>query len=106
MRAGQLRNRVQIKAHSDARDEYGETNTFAHYATLWAEVRQGPNGEVGGVTTRDAGVDSIEVLCRYRDDITNKMIVVWRDREYDIEGVFDEEGRGRMMRLRCLARLD
>jgi head-tail adaptor len=112
MRAGLLRHRITIQQPSPGSNAYGETDGWADYTTIWADVRLAQASESG--QERDARTVTLEVHARYRADITPAMQLLFgtetnSDGEqvpvpYDIESVGDPEGRRRRLLIRAVAR--
>lgn len=88
MRAGELRHRIELQAHTQERDEWNTPLPAAWntYATIWADVRH-----LGGVEAIRAGAETsvVKASCRirWRDDVTAGHRVLHAGKVYDIEAV-------------------
>jgi len=103
MRAGQLRNRVEIQEKSVSRDEYGaEVVTWVEVATVWASVEPVSGSErwIGGLDQTIAE-RTTRIRIRYMSGIDATMRVVFGDLVYDIEQVIQPWMRGRELQLIC-----
>ncbi len=103
MRAGKLRQRVQIQVKGEARDRVGqESETFNTIATVWAEVKA-----VSGDTVPRLDADQPEathlVRIRHRAGITEQHRILWGARALDIQNVEPDEKRRELL-LRCAER--
>lgn len=94
MRAGELRHRIELQAHTQERDEWNTPlpaawNTFA---TIWADVRH-----LSGTESIKAMAETstVRASCRvrYRTDVTAGHRVVFEDKIYDIEAVLPDAKR-------------
>lgn len=94
MRAGELRHRVTIQAHTQAQDSWGTPlpGTWADLAQVWADLRH-----LGGVEAIRAGADTsmVKASCRirWRDDVTAGHRVLHDGKVYDIEAVLPDARR-------------
>lgn len=88
MRAGELRHRIELQAHTQERDEWNTPlpaawNTFA---TIWADVRH-----LSGTESIKAMAETstVRASCRvrYRTDVNAGHRVIFEGKIYDIEAV-------------------
>jgi SPP1 family predicted phage head-tail adaptor len=104
MRAGQLRERVQLQAFTAASDSYGQPiESWAELATVWGDVK--PLASREGFTPGAGQVQATathKVRIRYRADLDEKMRVIWRTRVLQVEAVQDPDQRTRETVLMCL----
>jgi len=83
--------------------EYGEpTETWADFATVWANVYNGGGHEFEQARQITAEIDT-QFQIRYMPGITNTMRISYEGRLYDIHRI-DEVGRRRRLNLWCKAR--
>ena len=86
MRAGLLRDYVEIQRNTPTQGDSGEEiDSWAHLAYTWAYIRA-ISGEEDIVTH--------EIRMRYRD-ITHTDRILFGSRTFDIVTVLDKEGAGR-----------
>lgn len=102
MRAGELRDLVVISQESQTADSQGG------YALAWTTVAT-VYGDVRDLSTRELlqaqqaeNSAAVGITIRWRSDITAKMRAVVGSTVYNIVGVRDPEGRGRMLVLDCV----
>lgn len=105
MRAGRLRNRVQIQSKTTARNGYGEAiETWSTAATVWARVRI-KRGREYLVGQGEAEGYEVEIGMRERG-LTQQQRILWTDRSgvarvFDVVGVSPAEQPGGEMVVMC-----
>lgn len=88
MRAGELRHRIELQAHTQETDAYGTPlpAAWTTVARVWADVRH-----LSGSESIRAGADTslVKASCRirWRDDVTAAHRVLYGGKVYDIEAV-------------------
>lgn len=100
-RVGDLRERVQILAASDTRDQIGGlVRVWSSVATVWAQVEEMSAGEQ---YRREQISTSAQfaVTIRFRADVTVNQRVAWRGRTFEITGRPNPDERRRFLRLPC-----
>lgn len=91
MRAGELRHRIELQAHTQEKDAWGTPlpAAWTTFATIWADVRH-----LGGVEAIRAGADTsvVKASCRirWRADVTAADRVLHAGKVYDIEAVLPD----------------
>ena len=96
MRAGQLRNQIQIQRKVTAGGSLGHSSTtwenvFAN--KLWANIRYGSGSEAIR-SGQEASLASVSIRIRWREGITAGMRVVHNGANFDIQAVMpDAVGR-------------
>lgn len=86
---GQMRERVQITSQTQAIDAAGQiTTTWTPVATTWARMRPLHAREVQ-LAGRDEGARGYKMTIRYRSDITTNSRILWRGRNFDVQGLLD-----------------
>lgn len=94
MRAGELRHRIELQAHTQEKDAWGTLlpGAWADLAQVWADLRH-----LGGVEAIRAGADTsiVKASCRirWRDDVTAGHRVLHDGKVYDIEAVLPDARR-------------
>ncbi len=99
--ASALRHRVELQSVSTSRDIIGGlVETWAAYATVWAEVRQASGREIWYRQQMNAQA-AWTVGIRYRADVTTKHRVAYGSRTFEIRSVIDPEQRRRFLMIGC-----
>jgi SPP1 family predicted phage head-tail adaptor len=102
MKSGKLRHRIIIEQATLGRSATGEvTKTWATFATLWSERRDGKSREFLAAQAVQSEVHTLFVT-RYFAGVTNLMRVNFEGVLYDIHAVTDPDDRKREMHLQCL----
>lgn len=99
MRAGRLRHRLTFEEATESRDSFGDLQkSWSDFVTVWGAAEP-----LRGREFFDARRENVEAEIRFRirhrDDIDEKMRVVWDGRTYDIESLLDVDGRGRELHV-------
>lgn len=86
---GRLNKRIDIYGYSDVSTELGASKAvLAKRATVWAELRP-----VRGVEFleyyREANALQFKVTMRYRSDLTEKDVLVYGDRQFEINSIIN-----------------
>ncbi len=110
MRAGKLRQRVNIQAPGLARDSVGSPGPgFTTIATVWAEV-ESLAGKEEFVNDQFSAQASHRVEIRYQRPaghaINEKYRILWGSRSLDVLSAEDPENRKKKLVLLCLERKD
>ncbi len=102
MRAGRLDKRVQLQSATEARDSHGQPiKTWTTQATVWAGVE--PLRGAEKVAAMQMGAyRQLDVIIRYRSDVTEDWRILYGTRELEIKSVVNEYERDRMLKIRCL----
>lgn len=101
IRAGQLTRQVTIRRRDSGSDALGQpVNTWADYATAWADVRHQSGMES---LKADARMSTIKasIRVRYRTDLTAGDRVVLGSTTYEIMAVMPDEQRREFTDLVC-----
>lgn len=86
---GAMRERVTIRSQAQSVDPAGQiTTTWSDVATTWARVEPMKAWEQQ-LAGRDQGARGYKMTIRYRTDIDTNSRVVWRGRNFDVQGVLD-----------------
>lgn len=101
MNAGALRERVTLQAPVRTPDGAGGADvTWSDVATVWASVmalsgRERPAGE------RMEARRIVQVLIRYRSDVTATKRLLWQGRVLDIRTMCDIDGKRHTLMIDC-----
>lgn len=96
-----MRERVTLQAPVRTADGAGGADvTWNDVATVWASVmalsgRERPAGERMEARRR------LQVLIRYRSDVTAAMRLLWQGRALDIRTMYDIDGKRHMLLIDC-----
>ena len=86
---GAMRERITINSQAQTVDAAGQiSTTWTAGATVWARMKPMTAREVQ-LAGRDEGTRGYTMTIRYRTDITTNSRVVWRSRNFDVQGVLD-----------------
>lgn len=106
MRAGDLRELVEIERATATQDGFGEPQpAWASVATVWACVL--PQRYTSGAEAlsqalgREAVATTYTVTIYWRSDVVETDRLVWQGRELDIRRVIDPDGRRTWLELLC-----
>lgn len=105
MRAGNYRHKIDIQATTTSADGYGGvTDSWANFSQPWARIV-----ETKGSEKMQAGQEGqdrmVKFECReFISGVDNSMRVVFDSINYEIESVYDPDGRKRNMILECRVR--
>lgn len=104
IRAGELRERIDLVGEKPARDADfgGETGTGATIDTVWAKPVQAPAGSVEAAR-QFSGVTSVGFYIRFREDLTTGMSVRYRNALLPILAIAEVEFREFLL-LTCQVR--
>lgn len=99
MSSGELRFFVEIQRFTTDASTTGDTSskTWVKHADAWASIQSMAGRESAGDIDSTMGKAKIKI--RYRDDITNKMRVVYDGINYEIEDNFDLNGRRKYLMM-------
>lgn len=93
LNAGRLRRKVTLLQYVDGVDDYGRTvPTLEEYATVWAEIKP-MRGYEYLEYYREKNKVQTKITCRYRDDITESMVVSFNGKLHEITAILDIEDR-------------
>jgi SPP1 family predicted phage head-tail adaptor len=99
MRAGQLRNRIELQSLVETKDAMSGSlvKTYATFATVWASVLEFSGAEQYAARTQIA-TRLIEVRLRYRSDVTERTRVLLGARVFNVVAIGEDRG-GRLREL-------
>ena len=96
-----LRNRVKLKKHINALNDYVATIThWQTLATVWAEIKPISGREYFSVQQVQSEVTT-QIWIRYRKDIEPTMRVTYQDKHYEIVSVLNYQGLNKTLQLMC-----
>ncbi len=101
IRLDNYRHRVNIQQAVETIDSNGQTViTYDTIATVWASVIPIRSSEVFQLDqTKD--VDSFEVKVRYRNDITKRHRLLWKNRVLNIGSLIDDDNNKEEIIMEC-----
>lgn len=100
MRAGELRERIQLQAKAVSRNATGEeVRVWNPLATVWARVTV-VSGDETVTLSQEAATLTHQVVIRPYDGVAPMMRVLWRGRVLEIHAVMPDE-KHQLMTLLC-----
>lgn len=95
MRAGELRERIEIQAATRTDEPGGGwTDTLATVAEVWAKVEPLQGDEQ--LQAMQVGLSAPHrFTIRYRSGVSAANVLRWRDRRFDVRSVVDTDARRR-----------
>lgn len=91
LNAGRLSRKVTFLQYTDTVDEHYRTKqTLKEYATVWAEIKP-MRGYEYLEYYREKNKVQTKITCRYRDDITEDMVVSFNGKLHEITAIIDIE---------------
>lgn len=100
IRAGQLRQEVDIQSSTESRSSYTVDYSWATDATVRASVKQ-LSGEEVVKADHEKSTRTFEVRIRYYSGLTAENRLLWGSRVLNIESVINVDERDTEMRLIC-----
>lgn len=99
MSAGELRFFVDIRRPKESIPTAGDyaNQEYERHCQAWASIKYLAGRE--SADDRDSTLGKANIKIRYRGDITNKMIVVYDGRTFEIEDNFDPTGRRKYLMI-------
>lgn len=89
MKAGELDRRITIEEYTETQDDYGEPiKEWVVLATVWAQVTP-VRGTERYVAQQVSGEAETRFRIRWRDDVTDKMRILYEDAYYNINAILE-----------------
>ena len=106
LNAGRLKHKVEIMKYEDTVDEYNR-NVQGHvtHATIWAEIKPMRGFEYLDYY-REKNKVQTKITCRYRDDITEKMVVKFNGKLHEITAIIDIEDQHTALEIMVQERVE
>ena len=106
MRAGELRHRIEIKEPVETRDSYGSvTISWQTLDTVWAAMWPLKVKEYVGLGQTQSELTH-RVRIRFRDDVTTKMRLEFKERTMSIVQIINPDERNIMLEMLCKKEID
>lgn len=106
VRSGRLRHRLQLYKSIGARDSFGAvTGDKERIGTFWCNIDNTRNETVGNDVRQNQ--NSIILETRYNrllETPTNDMYIVFKNKEWDIEGVLNPRFLNERLLITCVLR--
>lgn len=99
MNPGDFDQRIVIQNVTESVDQFGQRiRTFSTLAAVWAKVEEksGTEGEVSYQLTANRRV---QFMVRWRNDVNEKMPIVYRGKIYEIESIISDDARKHTMKI-------
>lgn len=95
---GNFDQRVTFQSETTADDGQGGVTSsgwanIAATPTMWASVVQSKGSEGEARELRQSNAYSVDIIVRNRDDITDRLAVLWRGRRYNIRSALPYDAR-------------
>ena len=99
MNPGDFDQRITIQNVTESVDTFGQrVQTFSTLANVWAKVEE-KTGSEGETSDQIVATRKVQFLIRYRNDINERMRVVYRSKTYMIESIINDDARKHSMRI-------
>ena len=99
MNPGDFDQRIVIQNVTESVDQFGQRiRTFSTLAAVWAKVEEksGTEGEVSYQLTANR---KVQFMVRWRNDVNEKMPIVYRGKIYEIESIISDDARKHTMKI-------
>lgn len=83
MQTGKLDQRIILQSVSETNDNGQLLLTYSTVATVWGKVIS-QRGNEAFEAARTNATETLRILIRHRDDVTNKWRVSWNDQFYEV----------------------
>lgn len=104
MQAGKLDRQIKLLRYSRTKDTAGGiSETYAEFATVWASVKDLRGSQFFAAQQSNSEVTT-KFQIRYRDDLTAKDRIEWKNKQYEIIGTPIEIGRNEGLEIMGVAR--
>lgn len=84
------------------REDNGGWSDIADAPTVWAKVDQSAGAEGENGEYRQANEYQIDIVIRNRDDVHDRMALVWRGRRYNIRSVLPYDARREFLLVQAI----
>lgn len=103
IKIGKLDRRITFRTATETQSTSGATvSTWADVATVWANVTSNGSGNEKFVMEKETSFNRKFFTIRYRTDITEKMILFFESKEYDIKSIQEVDGtRRRFLKIQA-----
>jgi len=106
LNAGRLKHKVEIMKYEDTVDEYNRNvQGLVTHATIWAEIKPMRGFEYLDYY-REKNKVQTKITCRYRDDITEKMVVKFNGKLHEITAIIDIEDQHTALEIMVQERVE
>ncbi|PHU36012.1 phage head closure protein [Pseudobutyrivibrio ruminis] len=106
LNAGRLKHKVEIMKYEDTVDEYNRNaQELVTHATIWAEIKPMRGFEFLDYY-REKNKVQTKITCRYRDDITEKMVVKFNGKLHEITAIIDIEDQHTALEIMVQERVE
>jgi SPP1 family predicted phage head-tail adaptor len=99
MNPGDFDQRIVIQNVSEAVDQFGQRiRSFSTLAAVWAKVEE-KSGTEGEVSYQLTANKKVQFMIRWRNDVNEKMPIVYRGKIYEIESIISDDARKHTMKI-------
>lgn len=99
MNPGDFDQRIVIQNVTESVDQFGQRiRTCSTLAAVWAKVEE-KSGTEGEVSYQLTATRRIQFVVRWRNDVNEKMPIVYRGKIYEIESIISDDARKHTMKI-------
>ena len=103
IKIGSLDRKITIREATDTRTSSGAVqSSWSDVATVFANVDSNAAGSERFIMEKETSFDRKFFTIRYREDIDEKMIIIYKTKEYDIKSINEVDGtRERFLKIQA-----
>jgi SPP1 family predicted phage head-tail adaptor len=99
MNPGDFDQRIVIQNVTESVDQFGQRiRSFSTLAAVWAKVEE-KSGTEGEVSYQLTANKKVQFMIRWRNDVNEKMPIVYRGKIYEIESIISDDARKHTMKI-------
>lgn len=99
MNPGDFDQRIAIQSVTEIADAFGQRiKTFSNLANVWAKVEE-KSGMEGEMSDQIVATKKVQFLIRWRDDLNERMRIIYRAKTYEIEAIVNGDARQHTMKI-------
>ena len=99
MNPGDFDQRITIQNVTESVDTFGQRiKSFSILAVVWAKVEE-KSGTEGEQSNQIVASKKVQFLIRYRNDVNERMPIVYRGKIYEIESIISGDDRKRTLTI-------
>ena len=99
MNPGDFDQRIVIQNVTESVDQFGQRiRSFSTLAAVWAKVEE-KSGTEGEVSYQLTANKKVQFMVRWRNDVNEKMPIVYRGKIYEIESIISDDARKHTMKI-------
>lgn len=99
MNPGDFDQRITIQSVTEIADAFGQRiKTFSSLGIVWAKVEE-KSGSEGEMSDQIVATRKVQFLIRWRDDLNERMRIIYRAKTYEIESIINGDARQHTLRI-------